>query len=120
MKVVAHCFADNSSITPNKLDIKFKDFDVSLFCAGENLTLQISKILTDEELTKFSKSVITSTSIEDVEEQLDAKLRPYEIVLTEVSQLFEGLFGLLYHSFPPHFDTSKTFVNLHGETETEI
>jgi hypothetical protein len=120
MKIVAHCFADNSSISPSPLKIDFKGFNVSLFPVDQNLTLQASKILSEEELVQFSKKVSHDTeNVETAEDQLEEKLRPYKIILTEVAQLFEGLFALMYNSVPPHFDTSKTFVNLYAETEAE-
>ena len=120
MKIVAHCFADNSSITPSPLNIDFKGFNVRLFPVDQNLTLQVSKILSDEELLNFSKRIVHDTeNIKAIEDQLEGKLRPYKIILTEVAQLFEGLLALMYNSVPPHFDTSKTFVNLYAETETE-
>ncbi len=120
MKIVAHCFADNSSITPNPLNIHFKGFNVSLFPFEQNLTLQASKILSEEEQLSFSKKIAYDTeNVETVKDQLEGKLRPYKIILTEVAQLFEGLFALMYNSVPPHFDTSKTFINLYTETESE-
>jgi hypothetical protein len=120
MKVVAHCFADNSSIIPSPFETKYKGFDVSLFSLEKNLTLQVSKILTEDELSKFSKKIIHGPAdIEDVQDQFEAKLRPYKIVLTEVAQMFEGLLALMYNTVPPHFDTAKIWVNLHYETESE-
>lgn len=120
MKVVAHCFAENASITPNKIDFVFKDYNATIFCTENELTLQISKVITAEELLPFSKQITRSTAnVETIEEELEARLRPYKLILTEAAQLFEGLFSLMYASIPPHFDTARIYVNLYSETDEE-
>lgn len=121
MKIKAHCFAENASITPTKIDFLFKEYNATIFSFENKLTLEISKILTNDDLEPFSKPISHSTGdISSTEDELEARLRPYKLVLTEVAQLFEGLFSLMYESIPPHFDTARIYVNLNSETEEEL
>lgn len=120
MKIVAHCFAENASITPNKMNIKFKEYDANIFSIDNKLTLQISKVLKTEELQPFSEKITSLNATPDIiEDKLEARLRPYKIVLTEAAQLFEGLFSLMYATIPPHFDTGRIYVNLYSQTDEE-
>ncbi|MBK9014919.1 MAG: hypothetical protein IPM82_13045 [Saprospiraceae bacterium] len=50
---------------------------------------------------------------------MEARLRPYKLVLTEAAQLFEGLLSLIYATTPPHFDTMRIYVNLYSQTDDE-
>lgn len=120
MKIVAHCFAENASITPTKIEFQFKEYNATIFSIESKLTLQISKTLTPEEIAPFAEKVIRSGATPGViEEKLGSRLRPYKLVLTEAAHLFEGLFSLMYASIPPHFDTGGIYVNLYSETEDE-
>jgi hypothetical protein len=121
MKIVAHCFAENASITPNKIDFKFKEYNATIFSIDNKLTLQISKILTADELIPFSEKLISpDVRSDNIEEKMELRLRPYKLILTEIAQLFEGLFSLMYASVPPHFNTAQINVNLFSETEDEL
>lgn len=121
MKIIAHCFAENASITPSKIEFQFKEYNVTILSIDDKLTLQISKTLTPDELIPFSEKIISpGASSEAIEEKLEIRLRPYKLILTEVAQLFEGLFSLMYASVPPHFDTGRIYVNLYSETEDEL
>lgn len=120
MKIVAHCFAENASITPSKIDFKFKEYDANILSIDNKLTLQISKVITTEELQPFSEKITSLNATPDIiEDKLEARLRPYKIVLTEAAQLFEGLLSLMYATIPPHFDTRRIYVNLYSQTEEE-
>jgi hypothetical protein len=120
MKIVAHCFAENASITPTKMDFEFKGYDAKILSMNDELTLQISKVINSDELLLFSEKITSSTdTIEIFEDNFEARLRPYKLVLTEVAQLFEGLFSLLYATIPPHFDTGRINVNLYSQTDEE-
>ena len=121
MKIVAHCFAENASITPSKIEFQFKEYNATILSIDDKLTLQISKTLTPDELIPFSEKIISPGASSDaIEEKLEIRLRPYKLILTEVTQLFEGLFSLMYASIPPHFDTGRIYVNLYSETEDEL
>jgi len=115
MKITAHCFAENASINPTSFAFKFKEFDARLYSLDGNLTLQISKKATEDELTKIKRDPNQS----DMEQALENKMKPYKLVLTEVSQLLEGLFSILYISIPPKFNTDRIVVNLYAETDEE-
>lgn len=120
MKIVAHCFAENASITPTKMDFKFMGYDANILSMNNKLTLQISKALTSDELLQFSERITSSTETVDIiEDKLEVRLRPYKLVLTEAAQLFEGLLSLMYATIPPHFDTVRIYVNLYSQTEEE-
>lgn len=120
MKINAHCFAENASITPSKMEFEFKGYKANILSMDKKLTLQISKILTDEELLPFTEKITSlNATSEIIEDKLEARLRPYKLVLTEAAQLFEGLFSLMYATIPPHFDTGRIYVNLYSETEEE-
>lgn len=120
MKVVAHCFADNASITPNRIDFEFKKYSATIFYLEDKLTLQISKTLSANELQPFFEKILSSNDSQDiVEDKLELRLRPYKLVLTEAAQLWEGLFSLFYPTIPPHFDTGRIYVNLYSETDDE-
>ena len=120
MKVVAHCFAENASITPQRIEFKFKEYEATIFSLDEKLTLQISKTLSSEELLPFFEKLTTLDSSHDIiEDKLELRLRPYKLMLTEAAQLWEGLFSLFYSSIPPHFDTGGIYVNLYSETDVE-
>ena len=120
MKIVAHCFAENASITPNKIDFEFMGYDANILSIDNKLTLQISKALSSDELRPFSEKIMSSTETVDIiEDKLEARLRPYKLLLTEAAQVFEGLFSLMYATIPPHFDTGRIYVNLYSQTEEE-
>lgn len=120
MKIVAHCFAENASISPNKMNFKFKMYDAAILSIHDKLTLQISKVLSNEELLPFSERITSLTEpIDIIQDKLEARLRPYNLILTEAAQLFEGLFSLMYATIPPHFDTGRIYVNLYSETDEE-
>jgi hypothetical protein len=120
MKVVAHCFAENASITPYKFEFKFGDYNARLSSVEEKLTLQISKIMSPEDLLAFSKSIFDSPADSNtVRDILEQRLKPYKLVLTDAAQLWEGLFSLFYATVPPHFDTGRIQVNLNAENEIE-
>jgi hypothetical protein len=120
MKIVAHCFADNASITPTKMGFEFKGYDANIFSMDDKLILQISKVISSDELLPFSEKINSSTeTIEIVEDKFEVRLRPYKLVLTEAAQLFEGLFSLMYATIPPHFDTGRINLNLYSQTEVE-
>jgi hypothetical protein len=120
MRVVAHCFAENALIIPSRFNFKFKDFDASIYSIEKQLTLEISKIMTPEELELFSINKQSENNEEGItHERLHKKLEPYKIVLTEAAHLLEGIFSLMYQTVPPHFDTFKTYVNLYSQTDEE-
>jgi hypothetical protein len=120
MKIVAHCFAQDASISPTKIEFPFKEYNATIFTTESKLTLQVSKILTLDEIGPFVEKVIRPGETHKViEEKLESRLRPYKLVLTEAAQLFEGLLSLMYASIPPHFDTGRIYVNLYSETEDE-
>lgn len=120
MKISAHCFADNASITPSKMDFEFKGYQANILSEDNKLTLKISKNLNDDELQPFTEKITFSeVTNETIEDKLEARLRPYKLVLTEAAQLFEGLFSLMYASIPPHFDTGRIYVNLYSQTKSE-
>lgn len=120
MKIVAHCFAENASITPTRMDFEFKGYDANILSMDDKLTLQISKVMNSEELLPFSEKITSSTeTIDIVEDKLEARLRPYKLILTDAAQLFEGLFSLMYATIPPHFDTGRIYVNLYSQTDEE-
>lgn len=120
MKIVAHCFAENASITPTKMDFKFMSYDANILSIDNKLTLQISKTLTSDELLPFSERITSSTENADIiEDKLEARLKPYKLVLTEAAQVFEGLFSLMYATIPPHFDTGRIYINLYSQTDEE-
>lgn len=119
MKIVAHCFSDNASITPSKFNFKFKEFDASIYSIKEQITLEISKIMTSSELELFKIEKKQTENNNITLESLDKKLKPFKLVLTEAAHLIEGLLSLMYHSVPPHFDTSKIYVNLYPQTDFE-
>ena len=50
MKIVAHCFAENASITPTKMDFKFMSYDANILSMDNKLTLQISKALSTSDI----------------------------------------------------------------------
>ena len=120
MKVVAHCFAENASITPTRLEFQIKDYKASMFYLDEKLTLQISKTLSYDELQPFYEKITSFSGSQDlIEDKLELRLRPYKLILTEAAQLWEGLFSLFYSNIPPHFDTGRIYVNLNSETDDE-
>lgn len=120
MKIVAHCFAENASITPPQIDFKLMSYDGNILSIDNKLTLQISKTLSSNELLPFSESITSSTdNAHVIEDKLEARLRPYKLVLTEAAQVFEGLFSLMYATIPPHFDTGRIYINLYSQTDEE-
>lgn len=119
MKIVAHCFAEKATITPNTFSFPFNDYIATVFTIDSQLTLQVSKSLTSDELKPFFHSITTLAEVESIEGTFDSKLRAYKIVLTEVAHLFEGLLALMYGTVPPHFDTGKIYVNLKAENDEE-
>ena len=116
MKIQAHCFAENSSITPNSFKFKYKEYDVQLFSIEERLSLQLIKIATLQEIENLKRDKESDGLFGD---QLESKMLPYKIALTEVAQLLEGLFSLMYFSVPPKFNTNTININLYSETEDE-
>lgn len=120
MKIVAHCFAENASITPTKIGFEFNSYNGNILSIENKLTLQISKTLSSDELFPFLEKIASSNETVDIiEDKLEARLRPYKLVLTEAAQLFEGLFSLMYATIPPHFDTGRIYVNLYSQTDEE-
>lgn len=102
------------------MDFKFKDYDAHILSIDDKLTLQISKVISSDELLPFLEKITSSTEPTDiVDAKLEARLRPYKLILTEAAQLIEGLFSLIYGTTPPHFDTMRIYVNLYSQTDDE-
>jgi len=112
MKITAHCFAENVNITPNSFLFKYKGYDVKILSFEKQLLLQLSKIADDQDKENIKRSI---------GDNLEIKMMPYKLILTEVAQVLEGLFAILYSSdsIPPKFDTSRINVNIVTETKEE-
>jgi len=115
MKIQAHCFAENASISPNSFKFKFKDYDIHLFSIEEKLTLQLTKIASSQDIENLRRD----KDVDLFGKDLESKMLPYKVALTEVAQLLEGLFSIMYVSIPPKFNTNRINVNLYSETEEE-
>lgn len=80
----------------------------------EGLILEIGRKVTIEELTPPNEIR------DEMGAFIEKRMRPYKEILTEVSQLMEGFFSIMFRGMvPPKFDPDRAVVNVLAENAEE-